>query len=90
MRVEPIPYVYRPEDRRRRSASEDERPFGQRRGDRERRARHSHYPWLTAAFGAHLLGQNGPHWLPSPEVIARAYRQPETRTPLRPRTVETV
>jgi hypothetical protein len=89
MRVEPVPYVYRAEDRRQRSASEEAPRFDRRKRERDRRARHSAHPWLAADFGAHLLGQNAPRWLPAPELIARAYRQPEARTPLRPRTMMT-
>jgi len=91
MRVEPVPYVYRAEDRRQRSSSEKPRGrFDRRRqGADDRRARHSAHPWLAAAFGAHLLGQGAPRLTPSAAALARAYSQPEARTPLRARTTKT-
>jgi hypothetical protein len=91
MRVEPVPYVYRAEDRRQRSSTDDThgRFDRRRRGGQDRRARHSAYPWLAAAFGAHLLGQAIPRATPMAAAIKRAYRQPEARMPLRPRNVKT-
>jgi hypothetical protein len=90
MRVEPVPYVYRPDDRdhrsRDRAGDQSER---RQSGQQDRRARHAAHPWLAADFGAHLLGQAGPASIAAAETIARAYRQPEARTPLRPRTVKT-
>lgn len=86
MRVEAITRTLRTWDRRTRTL---ERRAGEERrtSDRsERRARHTTQPWMFAPFGAHLLGQAAPETA-SAESIVRAYAQPETRTPLRPRFV---
>ena len=90
MRVEAAPYVFRHEDRRQR--------FDDRRGgDNERRynpeqdqprASHRSPPWITPAFGAHILGQVAPAAV-EPRIARRAYQQPESRTPLRPSHEET-
>jgi hypothetical protein len=85
MRVEAAPYVFRHEDRRQRF--EDRRaPDEDRRADPERhtsRASHASQPWITPAFGAHLLGQLAPERAGA-ATIRRAYLQPEAKTPLRP------
>lgn len=86
MRVEPTPHVFRNEDRRgrfrdRRGAGEERRTDPGRSGER---AQHAPRLWITAVFGAHLLGQQSRQGV-SPEEAERAYGQPESRTPLRPR-----
>jgi len=86
MRIEPLAFVFRAEDRRQRS--QDKRERSERRGQQascDRRARHAAHPWLSASFGAHLLGQVAPHWFAPAEEIKRAYKQPEARMPVRPR-----
>lgn len=88
MRVEPAPYVFRNEDRRGRFA--DRRAAPDRRTDEPvttRRARHAAHVWFTPAFGAHLLGQIAAERA-IPARAARAYAQPEARTPLRPSLVK--
>lgn len=86
MRVEPTPHVFRNEDRRGRLR--DRRGAGEeRRADPERakeRAQHKARPWITAVFGAHLLGQQSRPTV-SQDEAERAYGQPEAKTPLRPR-----
>ena len=90
MRVEPVPYVYRTGDRNHWSDDDaGEQTERRQSGQQDRRARHAAHPWLAADFGAHLLGQAGPASLTAPATIARAYRQPEARMPLRPRNVKT-
>jgi hypothetical protein len=91
MRVQPVPYVYRTDDRDHRWRDEaGERSERRQSGQQDRRARHANHPWLAADFGAHLLGQATPASVPAtPATVARAYRQPEARTPLRPRMVKT-
>ncbi|MDZ4760992.1 MAG: hypothetical protein SGJ21_07980, partial [Alphaproteobacteria bacterium] len=87
MRVEPAPHVFRCSDRRQRQtvlASLVDR----RSPSPDRRARHERQPWLSAVFGVHLLGQPARTGV-SPRLAARAYAQPESRTPLRPRYVRT-
>ena len=69
----------RPRFEERRSDSSDRR----RPRTSERRARHDAHLWFTPAFGAHILGQVLPDTV-SAEEAARAYRQPEAKTPLRP------
>jgi hypothetical protein len=88
MRVEPAPYVFRNEDRRGRFA--DRRASPDRRNEEPAtcpRARHAAHVWFTPAFGAHLLGQIVVERI-IPGRAARAYTQPESRTPLRPSRVE--
>jgi hypothetical protein len=90
MRVEPAPYVFRNEDRRGRFA--DRRASAERRADEpvtKRRAQHSAHVWFTPTFGAHLLGQAAGGRI-IPASAARAYSQPEARTPLRPSLVKSV
>lgn len=82
MRVEPAPRVYRNEDRRQRS-SERRTSAHDRRVELNQRARHEPHHWFQPAFGAHILGQIAPSVVPASQ-IARAYAQPEARTPLRP------
>lgn len=84
MRVEPVPYVYRNDDRRRRyddrrNAADD------RRTDQASspRARHAAHVWFAPAFGAQILGLMTPETV-VPARARRAYLQPEARTPLRP------
>ncbi len=87
MRVEAASFVWSAYDRRTRTADQragEERRGGDRR--RQRRAEHTAQPWISAPFGAYLLGQITPS-SPAPGVARRAYAQPETRTPLRPRVV---
>jgi hypothetical protein len=89
MRIEPAPYVFRNEDRRQRFA---ERRHEQRERRTEPRAdapraRHAIHVWFAPAFGAHLLGQIKPETV-VPAIAARAYTQPESRTPLRPRLIK--
>lgn len=88
MRVEPVAYVFRNEDRRqrfpdRRAETTDRRTEAQTSA----RARHAAPMWFAPAFGAHLLGQAVPGTV-IPRVAQRAYTQPESRTPLRPRFVK--
>ena len=87
MRVEPTPHVYRNEDRRRRFG--DRRWAGAERRAKPRqggeRAQHKARPWFTAEFAAHLLGQLVKGHAVSVEEARRAYEQPESKTPLRPR-----
>jgi hypothetical protein len=88
MRVDPAPYVFRNEDRRGRFA--DRRAIAERRVDEpvtRPRAQHSAHVWFTPAFGAHLLGQAVAERI-VPARAARAYSQPEARTPLRPSLVK--
>jgi hypothetical protein len=90
MRLDPVPYVHRAEDGDRRwSGDPGDQSERRQSGGRDRRARHAAHPWLAADFGAHLIGQTCPGAVTAPKTIARAYRQPEARTPLRPRTVKT-
>ena len=84
MRVEPVPYVYRPDDRRqryedRRIASDD------RRAEQPAAPRASHpaHVWFAPAFGAQILGLIAPEMV-VPARAQRAYLQPEARTPPRP------
>ncbi|HEX5005867.1 MAG TPA: hypothetical protein VFV70_02070 [Hyphomonadaceae bacterium] len=84
MRVEPAPYVYRPDDRRQRC--EDRRiAFEDRRTEQPAtaRARHATHVWFAPAFGAQILGLITPETV-MPAHAHRAYLQPEARTPLRP------
>lgn len=85
MRVEAAPYVFRNEDRRqrfddRRGRTDDRRSEAEHSA---RRASHTTQPWITPAFGAHLLGQLAPMAVDA-EIARRAYMQPESKTPLRP------
>lgn len=85
MRVEATPFVYRNEERRqrfedRRMAEEDRRFQPKQPASR---ARHEAHVWFASAFGAHILGQATPPKVNATEA-ARAYTQPESRTPLRP------
>ncbi len=85
MRVEPAPYVYRPEDRRQRF--EDRRACPEDRRTAEpaaQRASHAAHVWFAPAFGAQILGLIAPETV-IPARARRAYLQPEERTPLRPR-----
>lgn len=86
MRVEPTPHVFRNEDRR--GQFRDRRGTGEERradpGRTAERAQHAPRPWITAVFGAHLLGQRSKR-LVSQREAERAYGQPESRSPLRPR-----
>jgi hypothetical protein len=90
MRVDPTPIVLRLQDRRERSAGADA-PKDRRKAPRsgDRRARHALQPWLSSTFAAQVLGQILPE-AASPDEAARAYLQPEARTPLRPRHVRSV
>jgi hypothetical protein len=84
MRVEPVPYVYRPDDRRQRC--EDRRlAAGDRRTEQAAapRARHAAHVWFAPAFGAQILGLIAPETV-IPARAQRAYLQPEARTPPRP------
>jgi tRNA U34 5-methylaminomethyl-2-thiouridine-forming methyltransferase MnmC len=84
MRVEPVPYVYRNDDRRQRW--DDRRiAFEDRRIEQPAspRARHAAHVWFAPAFGAHILGLIAPEAV-MPSRAQRAYLQPEARTPLRP------
>jgi len=88
MRVEPAPYVFRNEDRRGRFS--DRRANVDRRSDEPvttRRAGHAAHVWFAPALGAHLLGQVAVERV-IPARAARAYSQPEARTPLRPSLVK--
>lgn len=85
MRVEATPFVYRNAERRqrfedRRTATEDRRSEPQQPSSR---ARHEAHVWFAPAFGAHILGQVAPAKV-NTTAAARAYTQPESRTPLRP------
>lgn len=85
MRVEPAPYVFRNEDRRQRFAERRAETEDRRKETRPGpRARHAAHVWFAPAFGAHLLGQIAPEKV-IPALARRAYAQPESRTPLRPR-----
>lgn len=89
MRVEPVPAVYHAGDRGERRADDSGDPSERRQSNRrDRRARHAARPWLAAEFGAHLLGQGAPLPPAAPAAVDRAYRQPESRTPPRPRNVK--
>jgi hypothetical protein len=84
MRVEPVQYVYRNDDRRERC--EDRRAGGDdRRAEPSPapRARHAPHVWFAPAFGAQILGLMAPETI-FPARARRAYLQPEARTPLRP------
>lgn len=85
MRVEATPFVYQNEERRQRL--EDRRVGPEdRRFEPEhpsQRARHEAHLWFTPTFGAHILGQTAPAKV-NATTAARAYTQPESRTPLRP------
>jgi hypothetical protein len=90
MRIEAAPHLSRFDDRR-------PRPELRRAGFDRRaepapvaspRAAASPHVWLQPAFGAHILGQAAPERA-APGVLARAYAQPESRTPLRPRAIRT-
>jgi hypothetical protein len=84
MRVEPVPYVFRNEDRRQRFADRRAETTDRRtEGRTSARARHAAPLWFAPAFGAHLLGQIAPGTV-IPRIAQRAYAQPEARTPLRP------
>lgn len=87
MRVAPVPYVFRNDDRRERL---DERRVADtdRREDEisAPRARHAAHVWFAPAFGAQILGQIAPETV-VPARARRAYQQPEARTPLRPTIV---
>ena len=91
MRVEAAPVVYRNDDRRQRF--EDRRMAGDDRRFKpeqpQQRARHEAHLWFAPAFGAHILGQVTPARV-TPTEAKRAYRQPESRTPLRPHMVQSV
>jgi hypothetical protein len=88
MRVQPVPYVFRNDDRRQRfedrRAAEDRRT--EENGDAPR-ARHAAHVWFMPAFGAQILGQIAPATV-TPARARRAYAQPEARTPLRPSVVK--
>jgi hypothetical protein len=84
MRVEAASFAWSAYERRTRAAERrapEERRDGDRR--RQRRAEHTAQPWISAPFGAYLLGQISPP-SPQPAIARRAYTQPEARTPLRP------
>ena len=84
MRVEPVPYVYRNDDRRQRC--EDRRIANDDRRTEQSatpRARHAAHVWFAPAFGAQILGLIAPEAV-IPARAQRAYLQPEARTPLRP------
>ena len=84
MRVEPVPYVYRNDDRRQRC--DDRRiALDDRRTENPdvTRARHPAHVWFAPAFGAQILGLIAPEPV-IPARARRAYLQPEARTPLRP------
>jgi hypothetical protein len=84
MRVEPVHYVYRNDDRRQRC--EDRRIAGEDRRTGQAaapRARHPAHVWFAPAFGAQILGLIAPATV-APARAQRAYMQPEARTPLRP------
>jgi hypothetical protein len=84
MRVEPVPYVFHPEDRRQRFADRRAEQVDRRsEASMSARAQHAAHAWFAPAFGAHLLGQIAPG-LVNPRLAQRAYSQPEARTPLRP------
>lgn len=88
MGIDPVPYVFRHEDRRQRF--DDRRtPEADRLTeitDNRARASHAAPKWFAPAFGAHILGQGAPIRV-TPAEARRAYLQPEARTPLRPHTV---
>ena len=84
MRVEPVPFVYRNDDRRQRC--DDRRIAGDDRRTEQPaacRARHAAHVWFAPAFGAQILGLMTPETI-FPARARRAYLQPEARTPLRP------
>jgi hypothetical protein len=84
MRVEPVPYLFRSEDRRRRFADRRVEPTEHRsEAPKDQRARHTAHVWYAPAFVAHLLGQTALGTV-LPRIAQRAYTQPEARTPLRP------
>lgn len=88
MRVEPVPYVFRNEDRRQRFADRRADTTDRRNEAKtSARARHAAPTWFAPAFGAHLLGQVAPGAV-IPRIAQRAYLQPEARTPLRPNLVK--
>lgn len=90
MRVEAAPFVFRSEDRRKRPDAERRGHADRRSSARsERRARHTTHAWHMPAFAAHLLGQAYPNIIDA-TVVTRAYTQPESRTPLRPRYARVV
>ncbi len=86
MRVEAAPFVYRNDERPQRfedpRTTQDERCAEQAQSGP--RARHAAHVWFSPPFGAHILGQATPHRV-TPAEAARAYTQPESRTPLRPK-----
>lgn len=88
MRVEPAPYVYRPDDRRQRP--DDRRAEMDRRRDAPEKQMVNTAPaWFAPAFGAHILGQMAPEVI-APGNVARAYAQPEVRAPRQPLIVTAV
>lgn len=86
MRVQAAPFVYRNDERPQRfedprTATEDSCAEPEQQ---THRARHPAHAWFSPTFGAHILGQSTPYRVTATEA-ARAYTQPESRTPLRPR-----
>ena len=84
MRVEPVPYVYRNDDRRQRC--DDRRIAANDRRIEQAsapRPRHTAHVWFAPVFGAQILGLIAPENV-VPARARRAYLQPEARTPLPP------
>ena len=76
MRIEAAPSLIRLTDRRQRS-SERRAAGAERRASirYDRRARHPARPWLTAEFGAQILGQIHGEDTPTADTLARTYAQ---------------